>query len=107
MDSIRSGATATLLTDGTVLVVGGSTSLSHGGPVASAELFDPARGTWAITGELADARYGHVAVLLPDATVLVAGGTNGDLAGPISSGTITSAERYDPGRLAHGRRPAR
>ena len=41
----RKGNTATLLADGTVLVVGGSTTL-NGDPTAAAEVFDPAARTW-------------------------------------------------------------
>jgi hypothetical protein len=72
--------TATLLRDGTVLVRGDGGS----------ELFDPDSGTWAETASTASQRHDHAAILLPDGTVLVAGGhTNGDQPTP-------SAELYDP-----------
>jgi hypothetical protein len=75
-----------LLPSGKVLVAAG---LSGPGslPDASAELYDPASGTWTATGSLNTARYIHTATLLPNGKVLVAGGQNGDLA---------SAELYDP-----------
>jgi hypothetical protein len=96
----RALQTATLLTDGHVLVVGGiATSIqvgagssSSGGPLATAELYDPASGTFAPTGELAAGHAGHTATLLLDGRVLVAGGLD-------STGTgtyVATAELYDP-----------
>src|SRR5206468_8950156 len=63
--------TATLLPNGKVLVAGG---LGPSGDLASAELYDPASGTWSATGSLVTVRYGHTATLLPNGKVLVAGG---------------------------------
>jgi hypothetical protein len=77
--------TATLLSDGRVLVVTGNTS---DGPVASAELYDPASGIWTATGRLGFSVLGHTATLLPNGKVLVAGG--GFLV------DYSSAELYDP-----------
>jgi galactose oxidase-like protein/Kelch motif protein len=78
-----------LLTDGRVLVAGGF-GCSYSCTLASAELYDPATGTWTITGSLNTGRWGHTATLLPDGKVLVAGGYN-----PL--GVVeASAELYDP-----------
>jgi hypothetical protein len=68
--------TATLLANGKVLVAGGSfISLGSGGPKPSpTELFDPATGTWALTGQLPVGRVGHQATRLADGRVLVSGG---------------------------------
>jgi WD40 repeat protein len=75
-----------LLPNGKVLVAGG-----HNGKRAlwSAELYDPASGTWTVTGRLATDRTRHTATLLPNGKVLVAGGLG-------SSGYPASAELYNP-----------
>jgi N-acetylneuraminic acid mutarotase len=70
----RGGAAATLLRDGRVLVTGGVSDGIDGPVHASAELFDPRLGTWTYTPSMAQPRFRHVAVLLSDGTVLVAGG---------------------------------
>jgi hypothetical protein len=55
-----------------VLVAGGVDT--NGNPLSSAELFDPATGTFTATGSLNTARTEHTATLLQNGTVLVAGG---------------------------------
>src|SRR5207247_11403829 len=63
--------TATLLSDGRVLVAGGQ---SAGSALADAEIYDPSTGTWTVTGDLNDARGLHKATLLSDGRVLAVGG---------------------------------
>src|SRR5450631_1128079 len=82
----RRNHTATLLPNGKVLVAGGQNSSSL---LASAELYDPASGSWTATGNLTNARELHTATLLPNGKVLVAGGQN-------SGSVLASAELYDP-----------
>jgi Kelch motif protein/galactose oxidase-like protein len=93
----RSSHTATLLPNGKVLVAGGTNSVSGFpslGTLASAELYDPASGTWIPTGNLAGARTGHQATLLPGGKVLVAGGFYNP---PQAVGVaLATAELYDP-----------
>jgi hypothetical protein len=74
----RSGETATRLLDGRVLITGGA-SCDDGNPGvwATAELFDPATGTFTAVGSMTRPRQGHTATLLPDGHVLIAGGTSG------------------------------
>jgi len=82
--------TATLLPDGEVLVAGGLGPGGENGELASAEIYDPASGTWTATGSLGTARYDHTATLLPNDKVLVAGGFNAVAL------ALASAELYDP-----------
>ncbi len=86
MTTARTYHTATLLPDGTVLIAGGDSFLS------SAELYDPAAGTFTATGSMTAGRQEHVATVLPTGTVLLAGG-EGNL-GPGRSGGLSSAELY-------------
>jgi hypothetical protein len=88
----RVGGTATLLQDGTVLIVGGSDGVTV---LDTAEIFDPAgTGTvTATTGPLQTARMNHTATLLPNGKVLITGGA--DFAGTALL-TPNQVEIYDP-----------
>ncbi len=80
---------ATLLQDGKILVAGGGNDLDPDIPlIHTAELYDPATGTWSRTGKLNEAHSSHTATLLPNGWVLVAGGTYNTI--------FRSAELYDP-----------
>lgn len=72
------------LIDGRVLVAGGGSEA-----LDSAELYDPATGTWSPTAAMHDARTYAVAVRLTDGRVLVAGGDDG-------TNNLASAEIFDP-----------
>lgn len=94
MRTARAGHTATRLLDGRVLVVGGTAPADDGSSrfeaLASAEVFDPASGTWTEVVSLAEARNGHTATLLADGRVLIVGGAR-----PVHQ-HLTSVERFDP-----------
>jgi N-acetylneuraminic acid mutarotase len=78
------GHTATLLTNGKILVTGGWLS----GSLAHCELYDPAVGTWSVTGSLLMGRHTHPAVLLPNGKVMVIGG--------YGTSITRATEIYDP-----------
>jgi N-acetylneuraminic acid mutarotase len=90
LNHARQSHTATLLTDGRVLVAGGKdASSTH----ASAEIYDPATGQWSTTGSMTDGHMYHAATLLADGRVLVVGG----YPNPHSVYASGIVEIYDPG----------
>jgi N-acetylneuraminic acid mutarotase len=74
-----------------VLIAGGVDTIDEvGGPTNTAEIYDPARGVWTLTGSMHVVREDHSAVLLLNGNVLVSGGE-------IGAGVRTpTAELYDP-----------
>ena len=85
MLNVRANHTATLLTDGRVLITGGDDFFQ---PLTSAEIYDPATGMFSTTDSLDVARAYHTATLLRNGNVLVAGGGGGN------GGGVSSAEVY-------------
>jgi len=81
----RGEHTATLLSDGTVLVVGGYFTTRD---EINAERYDPFTENWHLAGHPKKIRMQHTATLLPSGQVLVVGG--------MSLFTLQSAELYDP-----------
>lgn len=89
MGAARYGHSATLLPNGQVLVAGGSYNDPALHNLASAELFNPADGSWTFTWAMGAVRSNHTATPLPDGRVLVAGGWS-------DTGILASAEFYNP-----------
>ncbi|HEY4640465.1 MAG TPA: galactose oxidase early set domain-containing protein [Thermoanaerobaculia bacterium] len=124
MANRRRQMNATILADGTVLATGGSSG--HGfnnttTPVFDAELWDPATGKWTTMARASVIRVYHaISLLLPDATVLDAGGGLPPWGDPppkvppgAPPGTIyepgpfhADAQIYSPPYLFKGNRPA-
>jgi len=91
LQTARSGQTATLLSTGKVLMVGGKGSGASPAALDTAEIYDPAAGTFTqTTGNLQTARFAHTATLLASGKVLIAGGMDA------SGMHLVSAELFDP-----------
>ena len=87
LQTARVRLTATLLADGKVLVAGGVNNTTF---PTTAELYDPAAGTFAqTTGSLTTVRVDATATLLKSGKVLLAGGSSGNT-------QVATAELYDP-----------
>lgn len=71
----RVSATATLLRDGTILIIGGSGA--DGTALATTQIYDPATGALTFGPALPGPRSGHSATLLPDGSLAVIGGSDG------------------------------
>ena len=78
--------TATLLSNGRVLVTGGFDGSVY---LSSAEVYDPASNTWSAAGTLSHPRGYHTATLLPNGKVLIAGGYDGFV-------DVGDVDLYDP-----------
>ncbi len=96
MNVPRASHTATLMSNGCVLIVGGNAAVNDAAapaPNITAEVFDPTTRTFTLTGSMTagTARYNHTATALNDGRVLVCGGQN-DAAGT----ALTSCNLYTP-----------
>ena len=89
MSSAREGHAAILLRNGKVLLAGGSPGT--GTNLSTAELYDPATGTFHPTGSMTGPRSHPATVLLNDGKVLLIGGD-----GAHEDERLSSAELYDP-----------
>jgi hypothetical protein len=79
MNVARVGQTATVLTSGHVLVIGGGT--------ATSEVYDQATGIWTPNATMAFSRTSHTATRLPSGVVLVTGAATAIPAARQRSGT--------------------
>jgi hypothetical protein len=86
LNRARGGHTATLLTDGRVLIVGGEDA---NGFMTEAEILDPSTNTFSVSGNLSTPRADHTATRLSDGRVLIAGGRG-------TPGLLNSTEIFDP-----------
>jgi hypothetical protein len=77
------------LPNGKILITGGAVNPDSTGALASAELYDPVAHTFTTISPMNVARVDHTMTLLPNGTVLVAGGFN-------DAGVVSNAELFDP-----------
>ena len=90
MTATRVEHTAVLLANGNVLVSGGNKQTLNGAtPLASAELYNPASGTWTTTGSMSNPRAGHTSTVLTNGNVVNAGGSD-------AINELSSVEVYTP-----------
>jgi len=87
MNEPRDGHTATLLSNGKVLIAGG---WNQKGRTAAAELYDPETGKFYYAGSMMAPRQGMTATLLKNGQVLIAGGDSA------RNTPQLTAELYDP-----------
>lgn len=74
MNVARAEHTASILSNGKVLVIGGYNNTAL---LSTAELYDPSTDTWTSTANMNIARVYHTASVLSNGKVLVTGGYNG------------------------------
>jgi len=106
MSDVRAEHTATLLSNGMVLVVGGADDNTGyfppypiGAASNSVDLYDPNARAFTATSPLSTARSQHTATLLNNGEVLIAGGTT-TAGGPNTNGAVTNTtELYQPASL--------
>ena len=85
LETARYSHTATLLSNGKVLVAGG-VSIRY---LSTTELYDPATNAWSAGGTFAAFQPMHTATILLDGKVLIAGGHDG-------RDPVANAQLYDP-----------
>jgi hypothetical protein len=90
LNTARVGHTATLLSNGQVLIVGGYDP--NTGIISDAELFDPIAQVFIDLGDTNTPRFHHTATLLQNAQVLIAGGETD----PTPSGAYNTVEIFNP-----------
>jgi len=90
LNTARYDHTATLLQNGEVLVTGGLGVNGNYTSLASAELYNPEKGKWTVTGSMSVGRTAFTATLLQNGEVLVAGGSDYEI------NCYDTAELYNP-----------
>jgi N-acetylneuraminic acid mutarotase len=87
LNHARISSSAAELPNGKVLIIGGWAGWHEPAPLNSAELYDPATGSWTLVNNLGNPESGQTESVLLNGKVLVAGGYNGN-------GNLKTAELY-------------
>jgi hypothetical protein len=90
MTTARRNHIVLALPNGKILLTGGAANGNGTGVLTSAELYDPVAHTFSTTSPMNVARADHTLTLLPNGTVLVAGGFND------TNTALQSVEIFDP-----------
>lgn len=90
LNTARVGHTATLLSNGQVLIVGGFDPAN--GIISDAELYDPTAQIFIDLGSTNNPRFHHTATMLQNGQVLIAGGETDSA----PTGAYNTAEIFDP-----------
>lgn len=98
MNQPRELHTASLLSDGRVLVTGG---IYQGITLAHSEIYDPRKGSWEVIRPMKTGRSRHTATLLKDGRILIIGGSDGKALNirtvwGIATQRYASCEIYNP-----------
>lgn len=96
MHHIRGLHTASVLSNGKVLVSGGTRTNHYSDGIKSAELYDPFTGKWTNTSSMNYVRWSHTATLLLNGSVLVVGNS-------VDYSSADSAELYNSTAGTHSR----
>lgn len=95
---------ASILADGRVMVAGGTSTLTPDvtaaitGTLSSAEIYNPATGTWSGTSSIGGRRLAPALSLLPNGQVMVSGGVDITFffGVPIAASSTTAVQRWNP-----------
>jgi N-acetylneuraminic acid mutarotase len=92
MNTARFASAATMLTDGSVVVLGGSNGTLY---QSSAEKYNPITNSWSSIASMSAIRYSPAAATLSDGSVLALGGFTGTTTSLTS--VLSSVEKYSSG----------
>jgi len=103
LNEARQTHAATRLADGRVLITGGVAEGGAAGTLSSAEIYDPAAGTFQPAGEMTVPRLAHASTLLADGHVLIVGGSGNPYVAEVELFNPETGEFTPTGSMRVGR----